>query len=172
MFQVPPMKQLVPLLFGLEAAPVVFLPAPHVGVAEGPAERVRLAAGMVADALHASYARARRQRSGEPVMVIACPDCAAGRKVIVQRHGLDVLDELTGPMVWAWSEQEAASLLGVAGWKCLASYLDAIGHVDGGMRILLAVNDSNLEARVLRMGEAPSPAASPVPGNDTEAAGQ
>jgi hypothetical protein len=109
--------------------------------------------------LYEAYARARRQRGGEPVMVVACADSAVGRTLITRRRGFDVLDELVGPMVWAWTEAEAADALTPMGWKGLSQVFDAIGHVDGGMRILLAVNTADVEPRVFRMAPVPAPKA-------------
>jgi hypothetical protein len=151
MFHVPALEQLGPILAGLDVPPIALQPAPHVAEGEGPAERVALAGGISMVQLYDAYARARRQVGGEPVMVIAAGDSAVGRMLIAKRRGLEVLDELTGPLVWAWTEREAAEQLGAGGWMQLRQALDKIGHEDGGMRVLLAVNASSIEARVFRM---------------------
>jgi hypothetical protein len=170
MFNVPPMKQL-PFLAGLNVPPIFIPPLPSLAAAEGPRERVALATGVSLMRLFEAYARARRQVGGEPVMVLACGDSAYGRMLIARRRGLEVLDELTAPLVWAWSEQEAAEQLGPQGWEQLSTALDNIGHVDGGMRVLLAVNGPGLEARVFRMGEPPpAPGASPTAAEPSAAA--
>jgi hypothetical protein len=165
MFDVPSMKKLPPVLAGLGVPDLPLVQLPRVDGGEGPAERALLAGSLVSATLYEAYARARRQRGIEPVMVIACPDCVVGRDMIAKRRGQALLDELTGPVVWAWSEQEAAGALGEAGWKHLSAGLDTIGHADGGMRLLLAVNGTAVEPRVFRMAEptaAPTPALTPA----------
>jgi hypothetical protein len=139
------------VLVGLPpATPVPSLPLPHISAGESPAERIALAVAMTWPVLHESYARARRQKGGEPVMLVAAPDCAAGRQLISQRLGFSVLDALAGPVVFALSEADAVAQLGRDGWAKMGAVLDTIGHVDGGMRLLLAVNGGEVEARVLR----------------------
>lgn len=158
MFNVRETMAMVPQLFGKDVAPIVLSPMPHPGMADSPAQRNELAGDLAMAVLYDAYARARRQKGGEPVMVVACADCAVGRLLIAKRRTIDMLDELVGPMVWAWTETEALAELGPANWRALSDVLDAIGHVDGGMRVLLAVNANGLEPRVFRMAPPPAPA--------------
>jgi hypothetical protein len=168
-FDPPPLGQLVPVLVGAVGAPVALQPTPHHMAGESPLERLALAGGQALAIVHESYSRAARQRGSEPVMVIAAADCVAGRGLIVRRRGLAVLDELTGPLVWAWTEAEAVAELGAAGWGQLSAALDAIGHADGA-RVLCAVNGAELEARVFRFVAQAGPAA-PAPASPGPAPG-
>lgn len=161
MFHVPPIKQLVPTLARLDAAPLVFQPTPHILGGATPEERARLALGMTVHHLYEAYASARRQRAIEPVMVIASPDCTAGRDFIVKTMGLEALDMLTGPIVAAFSEEEIVGEVGAETWEKLSASLDKIGHKDG-MRLLLAVNGSAVEPYVFRMAEAPADQTTPT----------